>query len=156
MLYGIKKKETEELEEIDKILIRKILDATMSSCVESLYLELGLILYKFFETQYKYPIKDDWTLQVIEDLDDFGISSCFDYLKSKSKNAFKRLVKIKSKEYALNYLKMKHSKMDNLVYNKLKLQSYPKSPEIPVHEATYLFRFRVRTATFTQMLVKSI
>ena len=78
------------------------------------------MLYKFFETQYNYPTKDDWTLQVTEDLDDFGISSCFNYLKRKSKNAFKRLVKIKSKEYALNYLlglKMKHSKMDNLVYN---------------------------------------
>ena len=45
-------------------------------------------------------------------------------------------------------LKMKHSKMDNLVYNKLKLQSYPKSPDIPVHEAKNSFRFRVRTATF--------
>ena len=62
-------------------------------------------------------------------------------------------MKIKSKEYALNYLlglKMKHSKMDNLVYNKLKLQSYLKSPNIPVHEAKNLFRFRVRTASFKE------
>ena len=40
--------------------------------------------------------------------------------------------------------------MDNLVYNKLKLQSYLKSPDIPVHEAKNLFRFRVRTATFKE------
>ena len=178
VLYGIKKKEIEELEEIDKILIRKILDAPISSCVESLYLELGVIpihillkarrinyfhylvnldpeemLYKFFETQYNYPTKDDWTLQLIEDLDDFGMPGTFEYLKSKSANAFKRQVKIKTKEYALNYLlglKMKHSKMDNLVYNKLKLQSHLKSPDIPVHEAKKLFRFRNRTATFKE------
>jgi hypothetical protein len=43
VLYGTKKKETEQLEEIFKILIRKILGAPMSSCVESLYLELGII-----------------------------------------------------------------------------------------------------------------
>ena len=178
VLYAIKKKEIEELEEIDKILMRKILDAPVSSCVESLYLELGVIpihillkarrinyfhylvnldpeemLYKFFETQYNHPIKDDWTLQVIQDLDDFGIPGSFKYMKSKSTNAFKRQVKIKSKEYALNYLlglKVKHSKMDNLIYNKLKLQNYLKSPGIPVYEAKNLFRFRNRTANFKE------
>ena len=47
-------------------------------------------------------------------------------------------------------LKVKHSKMDNFVYTKLKLQSYLKSPEIPVQEAKILFRFRARTATFIE------
>ena len=108
VLYGIKKKEFEELEEIDKTLLRKILDAPMSSYIESLYLELGVspnhillkarrinylhylvnldpeeMLYNFFETQYNYPTQDDWTLQVTEDLDDFGNSSSIDYLKNK-------------------------------------------------------------------------
>ena len=31
------------MDEVDKMLLRKILDAPMSTCVESLYLELGLV-----------------------------------------------------------------------------------------------------------------
>ena len=42
ILYGLRNKEIEELEEVDKLLIRSILNAPMSSCIESLYLELGL------------------------------------------------------------------------------------------------------------------
>ena len=69
---------------MDKNLIRNILDAPKGSCIESLYLELGLIpigilikarrinyyhylvnlekdemLSKFFEAQMNYPWKDD-------------------------------------------------------------------------------------------------
>ena len=79
-------------------MIRKILDAPISTCIESLYLELGLVpisiilksrrinylhymvnlypeemIYKCVEAQVKYPNKDDCTLQVKQDLDDFGI-----------------------------------------------------------------------------------
>ena len=42
ILYGLRNKEIEELEEVDKLLIRSILNAPISSCIESLYLELGL------------------------------------------------------------------------------------------------------------------
>ena len=178
--YGLRNKEIEELEEVDKTLIRNILDAPLSSCVESLYLELGLIpikillkarrinyyhylvnlgkdemLYQFFEAQHKYHKvhKDDWTLQVAEDLKDFGIPENFEFIWSKSKNSFKRLVKIKTKEYALKYLltkKQKNSKLDNLMYTDLKLQPYLKSAQIPVHEAKNLFRYRVRVANFRE------
>ena len=74
-------------------------------------------------------------------------------MKSKSINSFKRLVKIKTKENALEYLlnlKAQHTKMDNLAYTELKLQKYLKSEEIPVHEAKNLFRFRTRGATFKE------
>ena len=176
--YGLKKVEIEALEQVDKILIRKILDAPQSSCIESLYLELGIVpihillkarrinyyhylvnqqedkmLYKFFETQQKYPIKGDWTLQVAEDLQDFDISGNFDFIKSKSKTSFKKLVKKKMKEHALNYLlelKVDHSKLDSLLYTKLKLQNYLKNDGIPVHEAKNLFKFRVRVAKFKE------
>ena len=45
--YGLKTKEIDELESVDKILLRKILEAPQSSCIESLYLELGVIPIKF-------------------------------------------------------------------------------------------------------------
>ena len=74
------------------------------------------MLYKFFVAQYKYPVKDDWTLQVVQDLKDFGIPEHFNYMRSKKKSALTRVLKIKTKEYTLDHLlniKAKHSKMDN-------------------------------------------
>ena len=38
-----RKKEITQLEEIDKLLLRRILEAPDSTCIESLFLELGLI-----------------------------------------------------------------------------------------------------------------
>ena len=82
--YGLTIKEEIELENVDKLLLRRILGAPDSSCVESLYLELGLIpipiilmscrisyihylvnlhpsemLHKFFIAQWNHPCKDD-------------------------------------------------------------------------------------------------
>ena len=77
-----------------------------------------------------------------DDLDDFGLPGSLEFLRSKSIHPFKRLVKIKTKEYALNHLlnlKLEHSKLDNLMYTELKLQKYLKSDDIPVHEAKNLF-----------------
>ena len=120
--YGMKKKEINELEEVDKILLRKVLNAPSSSCTESLYLELGLIplhvilkarrinylhylvnlneeemLAKFFKIQCKYPYKEDWTKQVQEDLEVFGLDNDLEKIKTTSKNSFKSLVKLKPK-----------------------------------------------------------
>jgi hypothetical protein len=106
-----------------------------------------------FEAQFKYPTKDDWTLQVKDDLEDFGMPVSLEFIRSKSIHSFRRLVKIKTKEYALKYLlnlKAEHSKLDNLMYSELKLQSYLKSDDIPVHEAKNLFRYRVRVADFKE------
>ena len=101
------------------------------------------MLYKFVEAQFKYPNKNDWTLQVKQDLEYFGIPGTLDFLRSKSINSFKRLVKIKTKEHALNYLselKSTCTKLDNLMYSDLSLQKYLKSDNIPVYEAKNLFR----------------
>jgi hypothetical protein len=111
------------------------------------------MLYKFFEAQFKYPIKDDWILQVKQDLVDFGMPGTLEFLKSKSIHAFKRIVKIKTKEYTLEYLlelKSKHTKLDNLVYSELRLQKYLKSDDIPVYEAKNLFKYRVKVADFKE------
>ena len=93
----MKNDEEQELEKIDKILLRRILEAPDSACIESLYLELGLIplhiilkarrinylhylttlsenemLHKVFMAQWRYPVKVDWTLKVKQNLEDFG------------------------------------------------------------------------------------
>ena len=77
------------------------------------------MLYSFFITQWHNPTKGDWTEQVKKDLADFNLPSAFSSIEGKSKENFKKLVKIKAKEYALRKLlesKMKHSKMNNLTY----------------------------------------
>ena len=174
--YGLRKNEIDELEEVDKFLLRRILGAPESSCIESLYLELGVLpiriiikarrvkylhyltrlnenqmLAKVFKIQWKYPVKDDWTLQVQEDLKDLKIRMSLKEIGGKSEYSFKRLVKIRSKEHALEYLsniKSKHSKMENLDYLELKLQNYLIDGQITVQEAKILFRFRTRVAKF--------
>ena len=144
--YGLQKGEIDQLEEADKLLLRRILKAPNSACIESLYLELGItpirgiiksrrinrlhylanlnkeeMLYKFFLTQWMYPVRNDWVHQVREDLADFNLEVDLDQLTKMSKNVFKKMVKKKLKEYSLGYLttiKEKHSKMDQLVYAK--------------------------------------
>ena len=62
------------------------------------------MLSKVFKIQWKYPVKDDWVLQVQQDLRDLNIVMNLEEIKSKSPYAFKKHVKIKSKEYALEQL----------------------------------------------------
>ena len=166
--YGISKEEIKELEEIDKLLLRRVLDAPISTCIESLYLELGLVpihilntakriiylhyliwlgenemLQKFFQTQWKYPVKDDWTSQHQKDIEDLKIDMSLEEIKQKSEYSFKRYVKIRMKEYCLEYLlneKERHSKMDNLYYVDLKIQNYLIDDHITVQEAKNLYK----------------
>ena len=59
-------------------------------------------------------------------------------IKSTSKNAFKKLVKKKMKEFSLDYLttiKENHPKMDDLIYPALRLQNYLKDKNISVEAA---------------------
>ena len=107
------------------------------------------MLSTFFKTQWYNEIEGDWTKQLKIDLDEFGLPCDFSYYKSKSKNSFKSLVKIKAKEVALRQLKEKqelHSKMNGLYYSELKLQDYFKIPGIKKNELQNLFKWRVRMA----------
>ena len=124
--YGVKQSEIDELEEVDKLLLRRVLGAPESTCIESLYLELGLIpisiiikarrvkylhylvqlnenemLSKVFNTQWKFPTKDDWTTQVQKDL---NINMSIEEMTKKSPDSFKSYVKVNAKEYTLDGL----------------------------------------------------
>ena len=85
------------------------------------------MLAQFFRTQWNQPCKGDWTETVKDDLDKFGIKEDFEYIMSKSKESFKKIVKIKAKEYALEILtkkQQKHSKMEKIYYSEMKPQKY--------------------------------
>ena len=47
---------------------------------------------------------DDWILEVKENLKELDIDLTLEEIQKKSKNSFKRLVKTKTKEYALEFL----------------------------------------------------
>ena len=86
--------EIDEIEEIDKMLLRRILAAPESTCIESQYLELGLIpihvllkairVSKVFVSQWKYPVKDDWTEEARLNLSELDINLSLEEIKRKS------------------------------------------------------------------------
>ena len=84
-----------------------------------------------------------------ENCAEFGISCDFKFMKSKSKDSFNRMVKIKAKEVALDLLTKKqqrHSKMENLVYTEIKPQKYLTMENIRIEQVRNIFRYRVRMA----------
>ena len=127
--YGLTKNDIEEIESVDRLLLRRILGCQISTCKEALYLETGSlsvetiiksrrikflhfilnlddsgILSKFFRAQLAYPVKNDWTIQVKQDLNDFEIKETLIELKKLSKEQITKLVKIKSHQYELKKL----------------------------------------------------
>ena len=174
--YGITKAEIQEFEDLDLTLLRKILQAPISTPKEAFHLELGLIpigvlikakrinylhylisrkesemISQFFWTQWHNPTKGDWTESVKLDLEDLNISMSLEEMKGKSQDSMKKIVKVKAIEYSLESLlkkKAKHSKMDKLDYSELKLASYFKLPGLNIRELRDIFKFRVRMSQF--------
>ena len=176
--YGLTKKEIQELEDLDCQLLRKILKTKFSVPAESLYLELGCLnietilkarrinylhylttrketemVYKFFLVQWKYPSRNDWTEQVKIDLEDFGLKPDLDYIKTKSKEGFKTIVKNKAKEYAFMKFvtkKENHSKLRELFYSELKTQEYLKNKNLSANQAQTVFSYRTRMSAYSE------
>ena len=173
--YGLTDKEVTKLEEVDRLFMRQVLQVASTCPIEALYLEMGCVpignvikarrlkylhhlttrdegemLSKVFWTQWKYPAgKSEWTEQVKNDLKEYNLGEDLEWIRSKSKESFKTLVKKKTEEIALEELmkaKEKHTKMENLVYDKLELQNYLKNEKIRVKQARIIFRFRTRMA----------
>ena len=107
------------------------------------------LLGNFFKIQRKYPAKNDWINTVKEDLKLVKINLDLDEIKEKSKESFSNLVKVNVREAAfqdLQKMKNEHSKMSNISYTKLELQSYFKSKNIYPADAKNIFKFRTRMA----------
>ena len=174
--YNLTKSEIEKFESLDRLFFRKLLSVAETTPKEAFYLEMGAIpinillksrrvkylhsilqrnktgmLYNVFITQWNYPSKGDWTEQVKIDLEDLNIPCSFNFIKSKSKESFKKLVKIKTQEMTLTHLKslqLKHSKLSKLHYHDLKLQQYFTDPQLTISQKQLVFRCRVRMQNF--------
>ena len=109
------------------------------------------MLYSFFTTRWHNPCKGDWTEQIKEDLAELKIPCSFNDIQNKSKESFKRYVKIKAKELALKNLLSKkegHSKMEKLTYRDLNIQPYFLSEDIGINQKRSVFKYRVRMERF--------
>ena len=174
--YGLTNSDIKEFEDLDLSLLRKIFKAPISTPKEAFFLELGILpigviikarriiylhylvtrresemLSQFFRVQWNDPSVGDWTETVQINLEEFGIPSNLEVIKSKSRESFKRLVKCKAQEYALMELRKeqeKHSKMANLIYTELKAQDYLTSENTRAEYVINIFKFRVRMAPF--------
>ena len=174
--HGVTTTNINQLESIDKLLLRKILKTPISTPIEAMYLELGILrigtvikarrinflhyllnrketkmISQIFRVQWNHPNKNDWTILVKQDLCDFNFEVDVSSIKRISESSFKNLVKKKAYDYEFNQLlemKKTHSKMNDLVYSKLEIQNYLKLENLNKNEAQTLFRFRTRMAKF--------
>ena len=170
--YSLTKKQIKELEDVDKLLLRRILQAPVSTPGEALYLETGAIpisfilkrrrlmflhymlnlnesemLSQFFYAQWNNPCINDWTITIKKDLDEFNIEANLDIIKSQSQYQFKNLVKERCCECAFQHLitlKETHSKLSGLSYEELMMQPYLCDGNFHSGDARILFRFRTR------------
>ena len=75
----------------------------------------------------------------------------FEYIRGKSKEAFKQIVRTKSKELALQKLldkKESHSKLNNLSYSEICMQSYLLREDLNIRQKRLLFKMRTRMADY--------
>ena len=89
----------------------------------------------------------------ISPLTDFGIPKDLNFIRSKSKLVFNKMLKTKAREYELQRLvELKNtrniSKMKDLSYMELKMQEYHELKDMSASQAKALFKFRIRMAPF--------
>ena len=170
--YSLTKKQIKDLEDVDKLLLRRILHAPVSTPTEALYLETGAIpisfilqarrlmflhymlklnnsemLSQFFYAQWNSPCKNDWTVTVKNDLDEFKIEANLEVIRHMSQFQFKDLVKKRCQDTAFRHLltlKATHSKLSNITYEAYSMQPYLFDGTFHSGDARILFRFRTR------------
>ena len=124
------KKDVEDLEDLDKIYLRRVFETASSAPIPALYLELGIIPLRFkiqakrlmflyylltrdeneltsqvLQAQIDDPIKGDWILTVMDDLKSFGLSHLsMDNIKIMKKEKFKELIRKSCKSTAFTFL----------------------------------------------------
>ena len=170
-LYGITNEHIEMLEKCDRQFMRRVFDCPVTTPIESYYLETSTLPVQFilvgrrvmflwtllhkgdtelarqvFDTQGKFPVKNDWVLQAKEDLSKCNITLTNKEISCMKEERFRKLVKKGvnklSEEYLLKMIE-KHSKTSKL-YPSEKMQSYLMSLDLTVAEKKMLFLLRSR------------
>ena len=104
------------------------------------------LVRKVFDTQKQFPVKNDWELQVKEDLSKCKIKLTEEEIACMKQEKFRKLVNKSIQQLSEEYLTKqveKHSKTGNLNPSD-KMQNYPMNFEITVEEKKILFLLRSR------------
>ena len=140
VLYGITNKHIEKLEQVDRIFFRRLFEVPNCTAIESFYLETSSLPIRFiligrrllylwdvlhknenelvrkvFNSQKTFYVKNDWALQVIQDLNQCNIVLTEDEISNMKRITFKKLVNERIKLLAAQYLtslKLQHSKSE--------------------------------------------
>ena len=170
--HGITETEIKILESVDEHLLRLLVGAHSKTPLEFLYLETGAIHIRFiiacrrmiylqtilkrsdseltkriYSAQKEDPLKGDFYWLVVKDFKMIGETLNESEIRCKSKISHKNNIKQKIRNAALIYLKEKqnnHSKIRDIVYEKLEPQTYISSPLFNNSEVSLLFALRSR------------
>ena len=168
--YNLSSKNIDDLEKLDHILLRKILEVGQSVPTVFLHLELGTIplrfvikirrilffhyilkekesslLYQFLNAQMEEPLRGDWWSTVRSDLEDLMLDLSVHEIKIMSRDKFKTLINTTVKSRAFAWLLNKQSqskKVKDISYSKLEIQSYLEQPSMTTNQAKFLFAAR--------------
>ena len=127
--YGVSQSDVDILERVDESLLRRILEAPVSTPIEMLYLELGVVpirfkmmerrlnflwyilhedeetlINMFLQAQLKSPVHGDWGQTCYKDLEELDISLTISDIERMPEQSLRRLVKEKTDMKALDYL----------------------------------------------------
>ena len=170
--YGLTQSDIDSLEWNDLNLLRRIFEVPVSCPKEMLYLETGCLpvsymivirrlmylhyilhedesslIYKFFQSQLRTPLKGDWVLEVQKNLSEYKISTTFEEIKKMSEEKFKKQVKkaVRSKAFEdLIKVKNSHSKVKHIEYKEFKMANYLEPNTLSNIEAKFVFHARCR------------
>ena len=169
---NLTKEQVTTLENIDIMYLRKLYEAHSKAPIEAFYLESGKMPIRFviqirrlmywwhlnnvpetsliqrcYKAQKSRPAKKDWIYDLEKDKEDFNINITDEQIKTMSKHTFKKIIKTKARNQAIEYLnvlKSTHSKLDNIQSEDLTPKEYLKDERLNPSEAKLLFKLRTR------------
>ena len=172
--FHLTNSELDLLETVDLMLLRSLLKAPKSTSKEMFFLELGIsplrdlirqrrlnflhyilnqkpdsMMFKVLEKQCENRTSRDWVTTVISDLDILGQKYTFADIQEMNKTKWKSILKIRVAENSFKNLedkKKKHSKVENVNHDKLKMQPYflPNKDGVSQEDIKWIFKIRCR------------
>ena len=176
--YGLSLTEIEQLEQVDEMLIRKILEVGQSCPKEILYLETGCtpiryirmlrkirflhyilnedgiqkMVHRVLQAQLNKAVKGDWIIGVQEILIELEIELSLEDIKNLKEETLRKFAKEQINEKSLEYLnkqKAKHTKVKHIVHSELKIEDFLQPNNVQsVQLSKFLFSARSRMLDF--------
>ena len=168
--YNLSSEEISELNKVDKVFFTRLFKVPVSATFIAFFLETGDMelemymkskrviyfhnlvnrpknqtIFSYFMVQYYKRSPCYWITTTLQDFTDIELDSSFQFLENTSILRFKKMVNEKIRKYAFHSLltrKYGKSKLKNLTYNKLEIQSYLTQDNLTVMDKINIFKWR--------------